>query len=231
MRILARAADEGTAQGAAPAIFRQAELLRARTNMTEETAILSKAAAGDTEAFRRLYVAHRADVARLVFRMLGARSDLDDIVQEVFFQVFRSLKDFRGQSKFSTWLHRVTINVVLMHRRAARSRPSYSEEAAHDLTPDRHSVPPDEDTDRRERMRAFDRLLGRLAEKKRTVFVLHELEGVPPAEIATIVGAPVLTVRTRLFYARRELEAMLADEPSLASLRSTFTKASGGGDP
>jgi hypothetical protein len=65
-----------------------------------------------------------------------------------------------------------------------------------------------------------------LAEKKRTVFVLHELEGVPPAEIASIVGAPVLTVRTRLFYARRELEALLAEEPSLASLRSTFSKAS-----
>jgi RNA polymerase sigma-70 factor (ECF subfamily) len=74
-------------------------------------------------------------------------------------------------------------------------------------------------------MRAFDRLLARLAEKKRTVFILHELEGLPPSEIATIVGAPVLTVRTRLFYARRELEAMLADEPSLASVRSTFTKA------
>jgi len=68
-------------------------------------------------------------------------------------------------------------------------------------------------------MRAFARLLGRLADKKRVVFVLHELEGVPPSEIAQIVGAPVLTVRTRLFYARRELEAMLAEEPSLAGLR------------
>jgi RNA polymerase sigma-70 factor (ECF subfamily) len=215
-------ADEGAAGDAGHARSRHADDLK---NMTEDAAILAKAAAGDTDAFRKLYAAHRADVARLVFRMLGARSDLDDVVQEVFFQVFRSLKDFRGQSKFSTWLHRVTVNVVLMHRRAARSRPSYSEEAAHDLTPDRHSVPPDEDADRRERMRAFDRLLARLAEKKRTVFILHELEGLPPSEIATIVGAPVLTVRTRLFYARRELEAMLADEPSLASVRSTFTKA------
>ena len=67
-------------------------------------------------------------------------------------------------------------------------------------------------------MRAFARLLARLPEKKRIVFVLHELEGVAPAEIAKIVGAPVLTVRTRLFYARRELEAMLAEEPTLASL-------------
>jgi RNA polymerase sigma-70 factor, ECF subfamily len=204
----------------------------AQANMSDESAILSKAATGDTVAFRALYAKHRADVARLVFRMLGARSDLDDVVQEVFFQVFRSLKDFRGQSKFSTWLHRVTVNVVLMHRRAARSRPTYAEEAASDITADHEHVAPDEDADRRERMRAFGRLLDRLAEKKRTVFILHELEGVQPTEIATIVGAPVLTVRTRLFYARRELEAMLADEPSLASLRASFSKPSSeGGEP
>ena len=80
-------------------------------------------------------------------------------------------------------------------------------------------------------MRAFSRLLDRLAEKKRIVFVLHELEGISPTEIAKIVGAPVLTVRTRLFYARRELEAMLAEEPALASLKARFSKASNGGDP
>jgi RNA polymerase sigma-70 factor (ECF subfamily) len=203
-----------------------------RATMSDESAILSRAATGDTAAFRLLYAKHRSDVARLVFRMLGAQRDLDDVVQEVFFQVFRSLKDFRGQSKFSTWLHRVTVNVVLMHRRSARSRPTYAEEVASDITPDHDSVAPDEDADRRERMRAFGRLLDRLAEKKRTVFILHELEGVQPAEIATIVGAPVLTVRTRLFYARRELEAMLADEPSLASLKASFSKdASEGGEP
>ena len=165
--------------------------------------LVSRAATGDTAAFRALYLRHRTDVARLVYRMLGARSDLDDVVQEVFFQVFRSLKDFRGQSKFSTWLHRVTVNVVLMHRRAAKSRPTYTEEAPADISEDHKSVLPDEAAARHERMRAFSRLLDRLADKKRIVFVLHELEGLLPAEIAKVVGAPVLTVRTRLFYARR----------------------------
>jgi RNA polymerase sigma-70 factor (ECF subfamily) len=65
---------------------------------------------------------------------------------------------------------------------------------------------------------AFHRLLDRLSEKKRIVFVLHELEGLAPGEIAKIVGSPVLTVRTRLFYARRELLALLTQEPSLAGL-------------
>jgi RNA polymerase sigma-70 factor (ECF subfamily) len=189
--------------------------------------LIARAAEGDKEAFRQVYERHRQDVARLVYRMVGPRSDLEDVIQEVFVQVYKSLKDFRGQSKFSTWLHRVTVNVVLMHRRAARSRPVFAEppvEAA--LGSD--DVGPDEDAERRERMRAFGRLLDRLAEKKRLVFILHELEGVPPGEIARVVGAPVLTVRTRLFYARREIEAMLAQEPSLAGIQLTFSKVSGG---
>lgn len=192
----------------------------------DEAATLQRAASGDAAAFRVLFARHRVDVQRLVFRMVGARPDLDDIVQEVFIQVYRSLRDFRGQSKFSTWLHRVTVNVVLMHRRAARSRPTYAEEAPDDLAHDAKQVLPDEAAARRERMRAFGRLLDRLADKKRIVFVLHELEGKAPAEIAEIVGAPVLTVRTRLFYARRELEAMWQDEPSLKGLEGGFSRAS-----
>lgn len=191
----------------------------------EDDGLIAKAATGDTVAFKRVYERHRSDVARLVYRMLGARSDLDDVIQEVFFQVFKSLKDFRGQSKFSTWLHRVTVNVVLMHRRAARSRPVYAEEAVHDITPDHENVAPDEDADRRERVRAFGRLLDRLADKKRVVFVLHELEGIAPTEIAKIVGCPVLTVRTRLFYARREIEALMVEEPVLAALRTSLSKS------
>jgi RNA polymerase sigma-70 factor (ECF subfamily) len=185
--------------------------------------VVRRAAAGEPAAFRTLFGRHKSDVARLVYRMLNAPADLEDVVQEVFVQVFRSLKDFRGQAKFSTWLHRVTVNVVLMHRRSARSRPVLAEELPGELVADEHQTLPDEDVDRRERMRAFQRLLGKLADKKRVVFVLHELEGMSPAEIADVVGAPVLTVRTRLFYARRELEAMLAEEPTLAGLAGLAT--------
>ncbi len=197
-----------------------------RTHPVEDEALLRRAGAGDPASFREIFVRHRRDVARLVYRMLNAPADLDDVVQEVFVQVFRSLKDFRGQSKFSTWLHRVTVNVVLMHRRSARSRPVLTEEAPSEIVADEGQALPDEEAERHERMRAFQRLLGRLAEKKRIVFVLHELEGLTPAEIAEIVGAPVLTVRTRLFYARRELEGMLGDEPALANLRASFSRKS-----
>src|SRR5579862_1579694 len=141
--------------------------------MSDEQGLIARATANDMAAFRELYNRHRADVARLVYRMLGGRGDLEDVIQEVFVQVHKSLKDFRGQSKFSTWLHRVTVNVVLMHRRAARSRPVFADEPPGEAVLHGEDVPPDEDAERRERVRAFGRLLDRLADKKRIVFVLH----------------------------------------------------------
>lgn len=189
---------------------------------------------GDAEAFRELFREHRQDVARLAQRMLGRTTDLEDILQEVFLQVHRSIRDFRHGARFSTWLYRVTINVVLMHRRAAKSRPVFGEApeslVAVDATPFA-----DEQLERQRRAHAFHRLLDRLSDKKRVVFVLHELEGLAPAEIAKVVGAPVLTVRTRLFYARRELLTLLADEPTLAGLAaelgSDVPAPTAGGDP
>lgn len=182
---------------------------------------------GNRAAFTEIFRRHRADVARLVFRMVGPAADAEDIIQEVFLQVHRSLGDFRGQSRFTTWLHRVTVNVVLMTRRAARSRPAFAADPIDDAHVDERLLP-DDDTVRRQRIAAFRRLLDRLPEKKRTVYILHELEGLPPAEIADIVGAPVLTVRTRLFYARRELEQMMRDEPELSQLAEELGS---GGEP
>lgn len=188
-----------------------------RVRSAEVDEIVERAKKGDRDAFRELFRRHRADVARLAYRMLGPSTDLEDVVQEVFLQVHKSLGDFRGQAKFSTWLHRVTVNVVLMNRRAARSRPVFAPEssAEHELEA---NTRPDEETARLRRLEAFRRVLDRLPEKKRTVFVLHEIEGLAPAEIAQIVDAPVLTVRTRLFYARREICELMNEEPSLQHL-------------
>jgi RNA polymerase sigma-70 factor (ECF subfamily) len=164
-----------------------------------------------------LYRRHRRDVARLVHRMLGPRHDIEDVIQEVFVQVFRSLGSFRGGSAFTTWLHRVTVNVVLMHRRAARSRPVFAEELPADIVADPIGLAPDDDFERIARVEAFRRLIDRLSPKKAEVFVLHDLEGESAHAIAKIVGCPVLTVRTRLFYARREIAAMWSSEPALAA--------------
>jgi RNA polymerase sigma-70 factor (ECF subfamily) len=192
--------------------------LATKLNVVTETATLvARCRDGDPRAFRELFLAHRQDVARLVFRMTGPSADIEDLVQETFLQVHRSIGDFRGDARFSTWLYRLTVNVVLMHRRAAKSRPQLFGEAAAPPPPDPELLP-DEQVARKRRVAAFYRLVDRLSEKKRTVFLLHELEGMSPADIATAVGAHVLTVRTRLFYARRELLEMVSEEPSLAAV-------------
>jgi len=182
--------------------------------VTDLTDLVERCKAGDGSAFREVFRNHRADVARLVLRMTGRPGDLDDLVQDVFLQVYRSIKDFRGQSRFSTWLYRLTVNVVLMQRRAARSRPVLQGASDDAFGADVRDLP-DDQLARTRRVAAFYRLLDRMSDKKRAVFVLHELEGLSPSEVAKVVGAPVLTVRTRLFYARRELLEMLRDEPAL----------------
>jgi RNA polymerase sigma-70 factor (ECF subfamily) len=179
--------------------------------------LIARCQAGDLAAFTELFRLHQKHVSRLVVRLGARAADLEDLVQEVFVQVHRSLPDFRGQARFSTWLYRVTVNVVLMHRRAQRSRPVLT-----DMVPwgkeDSSELLPDDAVSRNRRVAALYRLLDRLSDKKRAVFVLHELEGLASAEISKIVGAPVLTVRTRLFYARRELAALMREEPALAAL-------------
>lgn len=184
--------------------------------------IIARCQAGDRAAFRELYERFRTDVARVVFRMVGPKAELEDLIQEVFLQVYRSMADFRGDARFTTWLHRLTVNVVLMHRRAARSRPALTDEVSPNL--EAASPHPEEDAIRRQRVQAFYAVLDKLSEKKRTVFILHEIEGLPPSEIAAIVDAPVLTVRTRLFYARRDMIQLLREEPSLASLADVMLR-------
>jgi RNA polymerase sigma-70 factor (ECF subfamily) len=179
--------------------------------------VVARAQAGDEGAFNELFVRHRGDVTRLVFRVLGASPDVEDVVQEVFVHVYRSLPKFRGDAKFSTWLYRLTVNVARMHLRRGRSRPRIADVAVPDAPRAGESAPdtPDHAVERAARIRALYRLLDDLSEKKRAVLVLHDLEGVPAKDIAELVEAPVLTVRTRLFYARKELYAAIARDPDL----------------
>ncbi len=191
--------------------------------MPEVGELVARAKSGDQQAFLQLFRQHRRDVARLIYRMQNTQTDLEDLVQDVFLQVHRSLKDFKGQSKFSTWLYRITVNVVLMNRRAKKSRPRYTD--IDDVVDPHDDRPlPDEQTARRTRARKFYALIDQLSDKKREVYILHELEGVAPKDIAVIVDAPVLTVRTRLFYARQELLELLESEPSLKAVAAEFAK-------
>ena len=203
-----------------------AESREAARRMDPPRALIDRALSGDAAAFREIFRAHRQDVARVVYRLLGPSPDVDDVVQEVFLHVYRSLPTFRGDSRFSTWLYRLAVNVARMHLRKGRSRPRFADVEVPDVASeqDARRDDPESLSEQRERVRVLYRLLDQLGDKKREVIVLHDFEGMPAKEIAELVGAPVLTVRTRLFYARKELYAAMAAEPILEAVLSTLQK-------
>jgi RNA polymerase sigma-70 factor, ECF subfamily len=193
-------------------------------DQVDDEELVGRFQAGDASAFSELFRRHQPAVARVVARMLGtsqrgqaATIEIEDLVQDVFVQVYRSLESFRGQARLSTWVYRIAVNVVLMYRRSARSRPTFtqSEENVSAAAP---GLGPEDELVQRRNVEALYRHLGQLSEKKRTVYILHEIEGLSPSEISKIVGAPILTVRTRLFYARRELLTAFLADPYLSTL-------------
>lgn len=181
--------------------------------------LVERARSGDRQAFRALFLSHRHQVARVIQRLVPP-NELEDVVQDVFLHVYRSLASFRGDARFSTWLYRLSLNVARMHVRKARSRPKLSFTGDHDDARllRVNSDTPLSESERHERVAALHRLLANLSEKKREALILHDFEGLSAEEISKIVDAPVMTVRTRVFYARRELYAALAKEPALAGL-------------
>jgi RNA polymerase sigma-70 factor (ECF subfamily) len=170
--------------------------------------LIDRCRQGEREALGEFYRTYRQEVTRNLYRVLGpSRGDLEDVLQEVFIEVFRSIARFRGDSKVSTWLYRVCVNVALQR---LRKRRRLAEVSADELSEPASSATPERALDNRRRLDAVYRVLDELSPKKRVVFILHEIEGREPREIASIVGAPVLTVRTRLHYARKEFYAKVA---------------------
>ena len=180
-------------------------------------ALVDRCRRSEREALGEFYRAYRPDVIRTLHRVLGPhRDDLEDAVQEVFIEVFRSIARFRGEARVSTWLYRVCVNVALQRLRKQRRLNEVTSEGRPDPRDERT---PQRALESQERISAVYRILDRLAPKKRLVFVMHEIEGFEPREIAGLVGAPVLTVRTRLHYARKEFYARAAREPAFAGIQ------------
>lgn len=199
-----------------PAQDRRAVTTRSSFSTLDDGEVITRAARGEREALAELYRRYRAQAMRFIQHAVRNSQDADDILQEVFVEVSRSLRSFEGRAAFTTWLHRVCVRTAVrqMKRRYRQvgepDQPEHRPETADPQASPQHDV---ETQERAERVRA---MLEKIAPKKRMVLVLHDLEGVSPKEISKLVGAPVLTVRTRLFYARKELAAMAAQDPALA---------------
>lgn len=181
--------------------------------LADEAELVRRCRAGERAAQDELYKRHRRQVAANLYRVLGQRVDLDDLVQEVFVIAFRGLPRFRGDARLSTWLYRICVNVALARIRSKARRPPPLSLVPSAVETVEASPPTPEQAlrQRQDRERVY-RALDAMSPKKRLVLYLHEIEGRDLKEIAYVIDANPVTVRTRLFYARREFYRILAED-------------------
>jgi RNA polymerase sigma-70 factor, ECF subfamily len=181
-----------------------------------EAEAIRRAQAGDAAAFEHLFQLHSRRVYALCLRMVGNPADAEDLAQEAFLQLFRKIATFRGESAFSTWLHRMTVNVVLMRLRK-KSLPTDSLEES--LEPDSENSGPKRDVGAADLRLSgavdrvnLERSIEKLPPGYRTVFILHDVQGYEHNEIADIMGCSVGNSKSQLHKARTRLRELLQEE-------------------
>ena len=182
--------------------------------LTEAEAI-RRAQGGDAAAFEYLYSSHSRHAYNLCLRMVRNTHDAEDLTQQIFLQVFRKIATFRGDSSFSTWLHRVTVNAVLMHVR----RKKLADISTDDLgrSDAKGDVPRETGADDPSLLGAIDRLNLRRAVRKlppvyRQLFLLHDVLGYKHWEIAGILRCSTGSSKSQLHKARKRLRCLLQGE-------------------
>jgi len=185
-------------------------ILRNKRKKMEEKRLIEKSLLGDEGAFAILYSRYYSQVYAFCSRLLRGRFDVEDAVQQVFLEAWRSMSRFEGRSLFSTWLTKIAIHTCLsFHRKASRVMLNSSEEVdlydhATTLLWGESQRIPDEEVFLSERKAMVNKLLARMTPKKKVVFVMSDMQGMTAPEISSILKIPDATVRTRLFHARRE---------------------------
>jgi RNA polymerase sigma-70 factor (ECF subfamily) len=174
-------------------------------------ALAQASAEGDMQAFEEIYQRHNRRVYSLCLRMTQNVSEAEDLAQEVFIQLFRKIGSFRGESAFTTWLHRMTVNQVLMHfRKRSVKLEQTTEEGETPVQIVRGTENPNHMpvVDRI----ALDKAISQLPPGYRTVFVLHDVEGHEHEEVARILGCSVGTSKSQLHKARMKLRKLLKQQ-------------------
>ncbi len=186
--------------------------MRRNPPIAGEAEAIQKACSGDALAFETLYAMHKRRVYSLCLRMLGNVAEAEDLTQEAFLQLYRKIGTFRGDSAFSTWLHRLAVNVVLMHLRR-KGLPQVSLEET--LEPSQDDGPR-KDIGARDLTLAgsidrvtLERAIENLPPGYRLVFVLHDVEGYEHNEIAEMLDCSIGNSKSQLHKARMKLRDLL----------------------
>jgi RNA polymerase sigma-70 factor (ECF subfamily) len=185
----------------------------------EDERLVARAQEGDALAFDQLVGRHTARLYGLVYHMTGNHEDTNDLLQEVWTKAFRSLAGFRGASRFTTWIHSIAVNMTINFLKRRNRRQTVSLDASQEEGGASDSVEsllvsphtPRTQAGITELQRRLTEALGRLSAEHRAVVTMFDIQGMAHAEIGRILGVSEGTVRSRLFYAHRQLQGFLSD--------------------
>lgn len=168
---------------------------------------IENARRGDEAAFAQLTRAHYSQVWRFLFKWVKNRDDAEELAQETFLAAWRSLPKFRSDSKFSTWLLGIALNLARNHhnRSPARNREVELDEAAHMETPASPGSDPQVQYEMSAALQALDRAIGRLPDDMREVMMLIKVEGLSLEEVSGMLALPIGTVKSRLSRGKERL--------------------------
>jgi len=191
---------------------------------SDEKELIRRLQAGETSAFRDLVENHKRALFNLAYDLLGNAQDAEDISQEAFIKVYRSIGDFRGEAQLGSWMYRIVVNLCLNRRRKKalsemELRESFEEDEMHAATPTSdHAANPEKVTEAEMIRQHLRRALDKLSPQQKTIFVLRHDEDLPLAEIGKILKISEGTVKSQLFRALRKLQEVLAFyKPDLVS--------------
>ena len=185
---------------------------------TEEQVLVQRARDGDLPAYDELVQRYQERIYATVYHMTANHEDANDLAQETFIKAYKALKSFKGDSSFYTWIYRIAVNKTINFLKQRRNRTHMSlNDVDFNLENDPDMVAlvshntPYRDARISELQEKLNAALLKLSEVHRMVVVLHDVQGMPHEEIGKIMNCNVGTVRSRLFYARQQLQALLSD--------------------
>ncbi len=173
--------------------------------------LAARCVAGDEMSQRAFFAEHKRRVHYVLYRVVGSNRDMDDLAQDAFIEIFRSLPGFRGESSLATWIDRICVRVARRH--ITTRRPPHLELVSVIDDPARG---PDRHAEAREALRRLYTALDRCEASHRVAFVLHEVDGRPLREVAALMEASVVATKLRVWRTRKRIEEAARKDAALA---------------
>lgn len=184
----------------------------------DDPALLAGCRAHDPAALDAFFRAHARYVERVIARLTGPTPDLEDLVQTTFIQAFQSFARFRGEASLKTWVTRIAVHVALHQLRSGVRRALPLELVTEAHEPEDPAPPADQAAASRQLARRLHALLDKIAPKKRVAFLLYTVDERSIEEVAALTGSSKAAAKSRIWFARRELMAMVKSNPELGPL-------------